>query len=216
MAAMKYETVKVADLSNDPANARKHGEKNIATIVASLRRLSTSAYLIDHIGNVALRNAVQICDLSLRLAAFASVPNRFYLLVGELCHRVLFAKVPVSMPVPILSVFRQGIPCEVAKPVVRWNTVLVSALHSRRALPNERLQNKAMNPPCKRLPILSDADVQMPRPALLWSKLSPFSTCAALKVARRPNATIIANAIPRKVIQGFVCCTHAVRIAESL
>jgi hypothetical protein len=38
MAAMKYETVKVADLSNDPANARKHGEKNIATIVASLRR----------------------------------------------------------------------------------------------------------------------------------------------------------------------------------
>jgi ParB-like chromosome segregation protein Spo0J len=35
---MKYETVKVADLSNDPANARKHGEKNIATIVASLRR----------------------------------------------------------------------------------------------------------------------------------------------------------------------------------
>jgi ParB-like chromosome segregation protein Spo0J len=36
--AMKYETVKVADLSNDPANARKHGEKNIATIVASLRR----------------------------------------------------------------------------------------------------------------------------------------------------------------------------------
>jgi hypothetical protein len=38
MALMKYEKVKVTDLSNDPANARKHGEKNIATIVASLRR----------------------------------------------------------------------------------------------------------------------------------------------------------------------------------
>jgi len=38
MAAMKYETVRVSDLSNDPANSRKHNERNIATIVASLRR----------------------------------------------------------------------------------------------------------------------------------------------------------------------------------
>lgn len=44
--AMKIETAKVSDLSNDPANARKHGEKNIATIVASLRRFGQQKPLV--------------------------------------------------------------------------------------------------------------------------------------------------------------------------
>jgi hypothetical protein len=35
---MKIERRKVSELSQDPANARKHGEKNLASIVASLRR----------------------------------------------------------------------------------------------------------------------------------------------------------------------------------
>jgi hypothetical protein len=35
---MKTVTIKVSDLSADPANARKHDEKNIDSIVASLRR----------------------------------------------------------------------------------------------------------------------------------------------------------------------------------
>jgi ParB-like chromosome segregation protein Spo0J len=35
---MKIERLKVADLSSDPANARKHGDRNIESIIASLRR----------------------------------------------------------------------------------------------------------------------------------------------------------------------------------
>jgi ParB-like chromosome segregation protein Spo0J len=35
---MKTVTMKVSDLSQDPANARKHDERNIDSIVASLRR----------------------------------------------------------------------------------------------------------------------------------------------------------------------------------
>jgi hypothetical protein len=35
---MKTVTIKVSDLSADPANARKHDEKNIDSIIASLRR----------------------------------------------------------------------------------------------------------------------------------------------------------------------------------
>lgn len=35
---MKIQKLKISDLSNDPANARKHGDRNIETIVASLRR----------------------------------------------------------------------------------------------------------------------------------------------------------------------------------
>jgi ParB-like chromosome segregation protein Spo0J len=35
---MKTVTMKVSDLSADPANARKHDEKNIDSIIASLRR----------------------------------------------------------------------------------------------------------------------------------------------------------------------------------
>jgi hypothetical protein len=37
-AKLQVEQVSVADLSSDPANARKHNERNIETIVASLRR----------------------------------------------------------------------------------------------------------------------------------------------------------------------------------
>ena len=35
---MKIQRIEIAKLSGDPANARKHGEQNIATIVASLKR----------------------------------------------------------------------------------------------------------------------------------------------------------------------------------
>jgi ParB-like chromosome segregation protein Spo0J len=35
---LKTVSVKIADLSQDPANARKHDEKNIDSIIASLRR----------------------------------------------------------------------------------------------------------------------------------------------------------------------------------
>ena len=35
---MQIERIEIAKLSGDPANARKHGEQNIATIVASLKR----------------------------------------------------------------------------------------------------------------------------------------------------------------------------------
>ena len=35
---MKLQRLKVADLSGDPANARKHDERNIGSIVASLKR----------------------------------------------------------------------------------------------------------------------------------------------------------------------------------
>lgn len=35
---MKIESLKISELSCDPANARKHGDRNLETIVASLRR----------------------------------------------------------------------------------------------------------------------------------------------------------------------------------
>lgn len=35
---MNIERIKISDLSFDPANARKHGEKNLASITGSLRR----------------------------------------------------------------------------------------------------------------------------------------------------------------------------------
>lgn len=35
---MKIQEIKIAELSKDPANARKHSERNIETIIGSLRR----------------------------------------------------------------------------------------------------------------------------------------------------------------------------------
>ena len=199
---MKILQVPVADLSHDPANARK-------------RLLPPSVYSIDNAGNVTLGNTVTCCNLTLCLAVLASLPNIIYLLISKLCHRVAFAKVPDSVPVAITSVFRQTVPHKIAKAIVRWNTVFMSALHSRRALANKRLQNKPMNPSRKRLSILPKADVQVPGFSLFWLEFSPYRTFAALKVTTRPNATIIANAIPWEVNQGFVFCVHAVSIPES-
>ena len=50
---MKVEKVNIADISHDPANARKHGTKNIDTIVASLRRFGQiTPIVIDSSGIV--------------------------------------------------------------------------------------------------------------------------------------------------------------------
>ena len=47
----------VSDLSSDPANARKHGEKNLASIIASLRRFAQQKpIVIDHSGVVRAGN----------------------------------------------------------------------------------------------------------------------------------------------------------------
>ena len=43
---------KVADLSNDPANARKHDDKNIDSIIASLRRFGQQTPIVIDASNV--------------------------------------------------------------------------------------------------------------------------------------------------------------------
>jgi len=54
---MQVELIAIADLSNDPANARKHGQKNIDTIVASLRRFGQQKpIVIDSSGIVRAGN----------------------------------------------------------------------------------------------------------------------------------------------------------------
>ena len=54
---MKIEKVKIADISQDPANARKHGAKNIETIIASLRRFGQQKpIVIDSSGIVRAGN----------------------------------------------------------------------------------------------------------------------------------------------------------------
>ena len=199
---MKILQVPVVDLSHDPANARK-------------RLLSPSVYSIDNTGNVTLGNPITCCNLTLSLAALASLPNIIYLLISELCHRVALAKVPDSVPVAIASVFRQTVPHKIAKVIVRWYTVFMAALHPRRALANKRLQNEPMNPSRDRLAVPPETNVQVPRFSLLWLEFSPSRALATLKVTTRPNAAIIANAIPWEVNQGFVFCVHAVSIPES-
>jgi ParB-like chromosome segregation protein Spo0J len=49
---MKIETVKIDSLSLDPANARKHDERNMETIVASLRRFGQQTPLVVDKSNV--------------------------------------------------------------------------------------------------------------------------------------------------------------------
>lgn len=54
---LKYQTFKVADLSNDPANARKHSQRNIEAIVASLRRFGQQKpIVVDSTGVVRAGN----------------------------------------------------------------------------------------------------------------------------------------------------------------
>lgn len=49
---LRIESRSVADLSNDPANARKHNEANIAAIVASLRRFGQQKPIVIDSNNV--------------------------------------------------------------------------------------------------------------------------------------------------------------------
>ena len=49
---MVIEKIKVADLSEDPANARKHSERNIAAIVSSLRRFGQQKPIVIDKSNV--------------------------------------------------------------------------------------------------------------------------------------------------------------------
>lgn len=54
---MKIENVPIAKLSSDPANARKHGEKNLASIIASLKRFGQQKpIVIDKSGVVRAGN----------------------------------------------------------------------------------------------------------------------------------------------------------------
>jgi ParB-like chromosome segregation protein Spo0J len=55
---LKIVTMKVADLSADPANVRKHDEKNIEAIVGSLRRFGQQVpIVVDKSGTVRAGNA---------------------------------------------------------------------------------------------------------------------------------------------------------------
>lgn len=49
---MRIEKISIAELSQDPANARKHNEKNIASIVASLRRFGQQKPIVIDLSNV--------------------------------------------------------------------------------------------------------------------------------------------------------------------
>ena len=49
---MKTVSVKISDLSQDPANARKHDEKNIDSIIASLRRFGQQKPIVIDASNV--------------------------------------------------------------------------------------------------------------------------------------------------------------------
>jgi ParB-like chromosome segregation protein Spo0J len=49
---MKIETVKIESLSLDPANARKHDERNMETIVGSLRRFGQQTPIVVDKSNV--------------------------------------------------------------------------------------------------------------------------------------------------------------------
>ena len=49
---MQIERIELATLSCDPSNARKHGEQNIATIVASLRRFGQQKPIVIDMSDV--------------------------------------------------------------------------------------------------------------------------------------------------------------------
>jgi|LakMenE18May11ns_1017448.scaffolds.fasta_scaffold9786643_2 ParB-like chromosome segregation protein Spo0J len=49
---MQIIKIKVADLSNDPANARKHDDRNIESIVASLRRFGQQKPIVVDMNNI--------------------------------------------------------------------------------------------------------------------------------------------------------------------
>jgi ParB-like chromosome segregation protein Spo0J len=49
---MQIFKIKVADLSSDPANARKHDDKNIDSIIASLRRFGQQKPIVIDASNV--------------------------------------------------------------------------------------------------------------------------------------------------------------------
>jgi len=49
---MKTVTMKVSDLSQDPANARKHDDRNINSIIASLRRFGQQTPIVVDASNV--------------------------------------------------------------------------------------------------------------------------------------------------------------------
>jgi DNA modification methylase len=49
---MKTERIKIADLSPEPANARKHGERNLSAITASLRRFGQQTPIVVDKSNV--------------------------------------------------------------------------------------------------------------------------------------------------------------------
>jgi ParB-like chromosome segregation protein Spo0J len=52
MASMNVERIAIADLSFDPVNARKHPERNLAAITASLRRFGQQTPIVIDRSNV--------------------------------------------------------------------------------------------------------------------------------------------------------------------
>ncbi len=49
---MQIERIAITELSHDPSNARKHGDRNLATIVASLRRFGQQKPIVVDLTNV--------------------------------------------------------------------------------------------------------------------------------------------------------------------
>lgn len=63
---MKLETVKIADLSPDPANARKHPERNLQQITASLKRFGQQKpIVVDSKGVVRAGNGTLAAAIAL-------------------------------------------------------------------------------------------------------------------------------------------------------
>ena len=51
---MKVQSVKIEDISQDPANVRRHGERNLAAIVASLRKFGQQKPIVVNADGIIL------------------------------------------------------------------------------------------------------------------------------------------------------------------
>jgi hypothetical protein len=156
---MKPQKVKIGDLVLDPANARKHSPRNIKAIAASLRRGLFAVFFANNARNVPLRYPVGGGYRSLGRSNLACLSDREHFRVCELSHWMIRSVIPVSVSIAVLSIFRQRIPAEIAKSVVRRHAIFVPAFRSVLSWADKCLKNKAVNPPGKRLAICAEANV---------------------------------------------------------
>ncbi len=129
----------------------------------------------------------------------------------EFAERMPFATIACSMPDTIFSVIFSSSPTKIGQAVVVWIAVVMTALHSFRARTDESSKYEGMNQENTRSAFFVQSNGAVAKlvsyfptsarlqamPFITYDGIIPLSSARVNQFQARPNATIVADAIPR-------------------